>query len=220
MDYKTVYQSGSAEVVEKRSRFIADVFPVSSEEEVLDCLEHVKGQYRDARHHCWACVIGAEGVLERLSDDGEPGGTAGKPILEVIRGQALRDVLIVVTRYFGGTLLGTGGLVRAYTAAAREGLAHSIIITKIHGAKLKIAIEYTELGKLQHFFAERGLASVGIEYTEQVEMEVMVPLKEADGVAAEIIEETNGKSDIRKDGEYWYAQTGTKIKIFGQVVQK
>lgn len=216
MDYKTVYQNGKAEVVEKKSRFIASVFPVSSEEDVLVCLEHVKKQYRDAGHHCWACVIGTETVLERCSDDGEPGGTAGKPILEVIKGQDLRDVLIIVTRYFGGTLLGTGGLVRAYTAAAREGLAHSIIITRICGVKLKITMNYTELGKVQYLLAGRGISPLGTEYTEQVEMEVMVPLHGAHEVAAEITEETNGKSHISKGGEYWYAQIGTEIKIFGQ----
>ncbi|CUX28810.1 YigZ family protein [Clostridium sp. C105KSO13] len=220
MDYKTVYQGGSAEIVEKKSRFIADVFTVTSEEEIPDCLEHVKKQYRDAKHHCWACIIGTAGMLERFSDDGEPGGTAGKPILEVLRGQNLCNVLIVVTRYFGGTLLGTGGLVRAYTAAACESLAHSIIITRIHGVKLKITMDYTELGKIQYFIADRGLVPLGTEYTEKVEMEIMVPLHEADKVSASIIDETNGKSDIRKEGEYWYAQLGTEIKTFEQAAQK
>ena len=129
--YQTVYQGASAEITEKKSRFIAAVFPVSSEEEATEALENIKKQYWDARHHCWAYVIGTEQVTERFSDDGEPGGTAGKPILEVIRGQKLYNVLVVVTRYFGGTLLGTGGLVRAYSSACKEGLAHSTIITKI-----------------------------------------------------------------------------------------
>ena len=114
--YQTVYQGASAEIVEKKSRFIAEVFPVSSEEEAAEILEEVKKQYWDARHHCWAYVIGDTQAAERCSDDGEPSGTAGKPILEVIRGQKLSNVLVVVTRYFGGTLLGTGGLVRAYSS--------------------------------------------------------------------------------------------------------
>ena len=115
MDIKIVYQGNSAEIIEKKSRFIADIFSVSSEEEALQILEKVKKKYWDARHHCWAYVVGDEQVQERCSDDGEPSGTAGKPILEVIRGNEIHNVLIVVTRYFGGTLLGTGGLVRAYT---------------------------------------------------------------------------------------------------------
>ena len=138
MNIKIVYQGNTAEIIEKKSRFIADIFSVSSEEEALQILEKVKKKYWDARHHCWAYAIGNEQVQERLSDDGEPSGTAGKPILEVIRGNEIHNVLIVVTRYFGGTLLGTGGLVRAYTQAAQEGIAASTIVTKTQGYKVKI----------------------------------------------------------------------------------
>ena len=120
MDIKTVYKGASAEIVEKKSRFIGETYPVTSEEEALEYLEKVKKQFWDARHHCWAYVIGEQRPLERFSDDGEPSGTAGKPILEVIRGKRLPNTLVVVTRYFGGTLLGTGGLVRAYTKASHQ----------------------------------------------------------------------------------------------------
>ena len=138
MDYRTVYEGGKGEIVEKKSRFIGEVFPVETEEEAAEILGNIKKQYWDARHHCWAYVIGEEQVQERFSDDGEPGGTAGKPILEVIRGHGLKNVLVVVTRYFGGTLLGTGGLVRAYTQSAQAGIAASTLITKIDGYELKI----------------------------------------------------------------------------------
>ncbi|PWJ46880.1 YigZ family protein [Faecalicatena contorta] len=214
MDYKTVYQGGRAEIIEKKSRFIANIFPVSSEEEVQDCLENTKKQYWDARHHCWAYIIGTGNVLERCSDDGEPSGTAGKPILEVIKGQSLHNVFIVVTRYFGGTLLGTGGLVRAYTAAAREGLLHSMIITRIQGIKLKIKTDYTGLGKIQYLLAQRGLFTLETEYTDLVEMTVIVPLSEERAVIGEITEGTNGKSDIIQIGKCWFAQIGQEIKIF------
>ena len=176
MDFKTVYQGASAEIVEKKSRFIADVFPVTTEEEALSVLEKVKKQYWDARHHCWAYVIGREQVQERCSDDGEPSGTAGKPIIEVIRGQELHDVLIVVTRYFGGTLLGTGGLVRAYTLAAQEGLALSNIITKINGVKLRIETDYTGLGKIQYLLGQCGIPVFESEYTEKVQLTVLIPV--------------------------------------------
>ena len=156
--YHTIYKGGTGEIIEKKSRFIAEAYPVSGEEEAFFRLEEVKKRYWDARHHCWAYVIGRNPSLERMSDDGEPAGTAGKPILEVIRGRELTDVFIVVTRYFGGTLLGTGGLVRAYTSAAAEALSHTEIITRIHGFKLKITTDYTGLGKLQYILAQRGLA--------------------------------------------------------------
>ena len=205
MNYKTVYQGASAEIVEKKSRFIADVFPVSSTEEAMEYLEKVKKQYWDARHHCWAYVIGVENVQERCSDDGEPSGTAGKPILEVIRGQGLHNVLIVVTRYFGGTLLGTGGLVRAYTAVSREGLSHSKIITRIYGFKLKISTDYTGLGKIQYLLAQKNIPLLDTAYTDSVEITALVSQEEEKHITKEIIEGTNGKSQIQKEGECWYA---------------
>ena len=118
--YYTVSAGGQGEITEKKSRFIAEVYPAADEEEAFARLEEVKKRYWDARHHCWAYVIGRNPASERMSDDGEPAGTAGKPILEVIRGQGLTDVFIVVTRYFGGTLLGTGGLVRGTQRRRRK----------------------------------------------------------------------------------------------------
>lgn len=214
MDYKTVYQEASAEIVEKKSRFIADIFPVSTEEEALECLEKIKKQYWDARHHCWAYVIRGEQILERCSDDGEPSGTAGKPILEVIKGAGLLNTLIVVTRYFGGTLLGTGGLVRAYTSASREGLAHSTIITRIYGFKLKIQTDYTGFGKIQYILAQRGIYTLNTDYTDIVELEVLVPEKEEKAVISEIIEGTNGKSTVLRDGTSWFSKIGEKIVCY------
>ena len=173
--YHTIYRGGSGEITEKKSRFIADVFPVSSEEEAMLYLEETRKKYWDARHHCWAYVVGRTPCMERMSDDGEPAGTAGKPILEVIRGNHLTDVFVVVTRYFGGTLLGTGGLVRAYTEAAAEGLRQSSIIEKIHGSRLRISTDYTLLGKIQYMIGQRGLHLADSIYTEKVDLEVLVP---------------------------------------------
>ena len=103
--YQTVYRGGMGEIIEKKSRFIAEVYPIESEEQAAQILEETRKKYWDARHHCWAYVLGRNPAAERMSDDGEPAGTAGKPILEVIRGRKLTDVLVIVTRYFGGTLL-------------------------------------------------------------------------------------------------------------------
>ena len=121
--YNTILTPGTDEIVEKKSRFIGYAQPVSSEEEAYAFVESVKKKHYDARHNCHAFAIGKENTLYRFSDDGEPQGTAGKPILEVISGNQVTDICIVVTRYFGGTLLGTGGLVRAYTEAAKLALA-------------------------------------------------------------------------------------------------
>ena len=214
--YQTVYQGASAEITEKKSRFIAAVFPVSSEEEATEALENIKKQYWDARHHCWAYVIGTEQVTERFSDDGEPGGTAGKPILEVIRGQKLYNVLVVVTRYFGGTLLGTGGLVRAYSSACKEGLAHSTIITKIKGFKLKIRTDYNGLGKIQYILGQRGLSVLDTVYTDKVELTVLVPDDEEGFLMKELMEGTNGQAMTEKTEQCWFAETEEGIKIFEQ----
>ena len=128
--FKILYKGGESELVVKKSRFIATLSPVESEEEAAAFLAEMRKKYWDASHNCFAFTIGMNHELTRCSDDGEPSGTAGKPILEVIRGQGLHNVLIVVTRYFGGTLLGTGGLVRAYTAASLEGLVELLPVTE------------------------------------------------------------------------------------------
>ncbi len=212
--YHTVYRGGSGEIVEKKSRFIAEVFPVTSEEEAMQYLEEARKRYWDARHHCWAYVLGRNPSAERMSDDGEPAGTAGKPILEVIRGRQITDVLVIVTRYFGGTLLGTGGLVRAYTASAAEGLQHSEIITRFHGFKLRIAADYTSLGKIQYLLAQRKICILESMYTDKVELIVLVPDEEEGVLYKEIMDGTNGQAVLEKEQECWFAQTEDGMKIF------
>ena len=212
--YHTVYRGGLGEIVEKKSRFIAEVFPVTSEEEAMQYLEETRKRYWDARHHCWAYVLGRNPSAERMSDDGEPAGTAGKPILEVIRGRQITDVLVIVTRYFGGTLLGTGGLVRAYTASAAEGLKHSEIITRFHGFKLRIASDYTSLGKIQYLLAQRDICILESVYTDKVELVVLVPDEEEGALFKEIMDGTNGQADLEKEQECWFAQTEDGMKIF------
>ena len=134
--YKILYRGGEGEIVEKKSRFIATTRPVESEEEAAAFIEEMRKKYWDARHNCSAYVIGDRGQTSRCSDDGEPPQTAGRPMLDVLLGAEVRNVCVVVTRYFGGTLLGTGGLVRAYSSAVQEGLKASIIVEKHLGRKL------------------------------------------------------------------------------------
>ena len=212
--YHTVYRGGLGEIVEKKSRFIAEVFPVTSEEEAMQYLEEARKRYWDARHHCWAYVLGRNPSAERMSDDGEPAGTAGKPILEVIRGRQITDVLVIVTRYFGGTLLGPGGLVRAYTASAAEGLKHREIITRFHGFKLRIAADYTSLGKIQYLLAQRKICILESMYTDKVELIVLVPDEEEGALYKEIMDGTNGQAVLEKEQECWFAQTEDGMKIF------
>lgn len=145
--YKTVLEGGTGEIVEKKSRFIATVRPVKNEEEALAFLEEMRKKYWDARHNCYAYSIGKNREFTRCSDDGEPSGTAGRPMLDVILGEDIYNVAVVVTRYFGGVLLGTGGLVRAYSKAVQEGLAGSLVIEKKKGISLKVTTDYTGIAR-------------------------------------------------------------------------
>lgn len=212
--YKTVYQGREAEIVEKKSRFIATVRPVKSEEEAIAFVEEMKKKYWDARHNCSAYVIGEQYQVQRCSDDGEPGGTAGKPMLDVLMGQELHDTAVVVTRYFGGTLLGTGGLVRAYSSAVQEGLAASTIITKIQGYKLMIETDYTGLGKIQYILGQRGLQILDSVYAENVKLEAMIPESELKLVMAEITEGTNGQAVMEVGEACYFADVEGEMKIF------
>lgn len=214
MEYRTVYGRADGEFTMKKSRFIAEVIPVSSGEEAMECLEEIRKRYWDARHHCWAYVTGRNPVSERLSDDGEPAGTAGKPILEVIRGYGVTDVFVVVTRYFGGTLLGTGGLVRAYTSAAREAFENAKIITKIYGGRVKIKTDYTGLGKIQHLLAQRGTALLDTLYTDSVEIYALIQSGEKSAVEKELMEATGGQAVMEKLDECWFADTPDGLKIY------
>lgn len=212
-EYKTVYRGGEGEITEKKSRFIANVVPVSSEEEAEEFIESMKKKYWDARHNCYAYIIGERGEIKRFSDDGEPGGTAGKPILEVLAGEGITNAAIVVTRYFGGTLLGTGGLVRAYGAAAKAGLSASAVINKIPGMRLSITTDYTGLGKIQYLLGQRGITVLDTVYTDKVEMEALVSLKEGAAVKAEIREGTNGQAVLQEGEPCYLAKIDGKMQI-------
>ena len=212
--YKTVYQGGEAEIIEKKSKFIATVKPVKTEEEAIAFIEELKKKYWNATHNCFAYVIGEQYHIQRCSDDGEPSGTAGKPMLDVLMGEKLHDTAVVVTRYFGGTLLGTGGLVRAYSGAVQEGLACSTIITKMPGNKLSIQTDYTGLGKIQYILGQRGIAILNSEYTEHVELEALIPQQELEAVMNEITEGTNGQAVMEVMEACYFAEADGKIKIF------
>ena len=212
--YHTIYKGGNGEIVEKKSRFIAEVYPVTSEEEAMEILEQTRKQYWDARHHCWAYIIGRNPAAERMSDDGEPAGTAGKPILEVIRGRELTNVLVIVTRYFGGTLLGTGGLVRAYSQATQAGLAASRVMTKQPGRKITVGTDYNGIGKLQYIVGKRQIPVMDTRYGEAVEMDVLVPEEEVRALTKEITEATAGKAELDISDELFFAVLDGQPMIF------
>ena len=218
--YKTVYEGGEGEIVEKKSRFIATVRPVETEEEALAFIEEMKKKYWDARHNCSAYVLGERQELMRCSDDGEPSQTAGKPMMDVLTGAGLTNVAVVVTRYFGGTLLGTGGLVRAYTSAAIDGLEHSESITRIHGIKLLIRAEYTDLGKIQYLLASRDVIQLDPVYTDKVELMALVPVEQLKGLKADLMEGTNGQVVLDETVQCWFAQTEDGIRIFSEWVEE
>jgi len=204
LQYKTVCKEAEAEITEKKSRFIAAIVPIRSEEEAVQYIEQVKKLHWNARHHCYAYVLGERFEIQRYSDDGEPGGTAGKPMLDVLLGEEIHDVLAVVTRYFGGTLLGTGGLVRAYSGAVREGLSASNIITKKYGCKLKITADYNKLGKLQYILGQRGIQVLNTEYNDMVMLEVFAPQTEEAAMTKEMVDKTNGQVEISRGSECYY----------------
>ena len=200
---KLIQEGGTGEVVEKKSRFIAQIFPIKTEEEALQLLAGVRKKHYDARHNCFAYVLGDNNETERCSDDGEPSGTAGRPMMDVITGRGIRNVLVVVTRYFGGTLLGTGGLVRAYSAAVKEGLSDCVIVEKIRGFAVKVTADYTDVGKIQYIAASRELSEESSEYGEKAEFVYLVPAEKVEGFEQEITEKTGGKSRIERGDETW-----------------
>ena len=196
MSYKVVFEGGQGEIEEKKSRFIAYVEPVDTEEEAAAFIEKIKKMNWNATHNCSAAVIGENNEFSRCNDDGEPSGTAGKPMLEVLLGEEVHNVAVVVTRYFGGTLLGTGGLVRAYQKAVKEGLKNSKITEKIIGYKIQITTDYNGIGKLQYITAQSGMHTVGTKYSDIVEMTVMVPENKKDAFLDSVTESTAGKAEI------------------------
>lgn len=212
--YKTVYQGGEGEIVEKKSRFIATVRPVKTEEEALAFIEEMKKKYWDARHNCYVYSIGKNREFTRCSDDGEPQGTAGRPMLDVIQGEGLYDVAAVVTRYFGGVLLGTGGLVRAYSKSLQEGIAASTVIEKIYGISMEVITDYTGIGKIQYIAGENSLPVLDSEYTDSVIMHLMIPADKVETIQKAITEGTNGRAKMRKEKDLYYALVDGEVKIF------
>lgn len=215
--YRIVYEGGEGEIIEKKSRFIATVRPIETEEEAIEFIAKMKKKYWDARHNCYAYVAGKNQELQRCSDDGEPNGTAGRPMLDVLLREEIHDAVVVVTRYFGGTLLGTGGLVRAYQKATQEGLANSVVIEKQQGELLKVQASYQEVGKLQYVLGQNGIPIIDSVYAQDVELHGVVPKEQTAKIEKELLEATNGKARIIWEEAVEYALVDKELKLFAEL---
>lgn len=212
--YKVVYEGGQDEIVEKKSRFIATVRPVETEEEAVAFINEMKKKYWDAKHNCSAFVIGERQEFNRCSDDGEPAQTAGRPMLDVLLREGVTNVAVVVTRYFGGVLLGTGGLVRAYQEATKAGLNASKIIVKQKGKRLSVQTDYTGLGKLQYLFASENITLEETEYTENVTIHAVIPEESTESIIKKITEATNGTAKTEWGDDIVFAECDQQVIIF------
>ena len=202
--YRVLLEGGQGEYVEKKSRFIATVRKCESEEQAAAFIEEMKKKYWDARHNCSAYCIGARGELTRCSDDGEPGGTAGRPMLEVLTGEGIRNAAVVVTRYFGGVLLGTGGLVRAYTQAVQEGLKNCRTGWMKRGFEVEVVTDYNGIGKILYLLGEAGIEPVHSDYTDKVTLQLMVSAEQVESLRAKIVDATAGKAEFHSGKELYF----------------
>jgi uncharacterized YigZ family protein len=203
-EYYVPTGQGEAELVEKRSRFLGHVWPVESEEQARAYIEQMKKRHYDARHNCW-CYRLREGGVERYSDDGEPQGTAGQPMLNVFQREAVTDVCCVVTRYFGGVLLGAGGLVRAYTQSAKDALDAAGISVVRPWAQVAVPCPYPFFERVRLEVEAAGGVLGEVEYTEQVTVHALLPAHKADAFTQRITELSAGGVCPVAEGEAWRA---------------
>ena len=205
-EYFVTSEKGTGEVVEKKSRFIAHVIPITSEEDALQIIESLKKEYWDARHNCYAFVTGANNEVQRFSDDGEPQGTAGKPILEVLLNKNVHNTLILVTRYFGGTLLGTGGLIRAYGQAAVEGLKDAETQAVFEGVSFELEVDYESIGKIKYNMVQFGVGDAEEEYGEGVTLRIQMKKADFEKFKTSVVDATSGKAKFSEVEECEYRE--------------
>lgn len=209
--YKTLHEFGMDEIIIEKSTFIGYAKPIKTEEEAIEFINEIKKKHKDATHNVWAYTVGENMNIQRYSDDGEPQGTAGIPTLEVIKKEDLRDVVVVVTRYFGGIKLGAGGLVRAYTKGAKVGIEAGIVIEKVKYTEVKIKIDYNLLGKIQNEIMNLELTIKDTIYGEDVEIIVYVRNEDVENLESRIIDITNAKANITLGEEYYLSEKGNKL---------
>ena len=195
-NYKTIGELKSCEIIIQKSRFIGYAARVETEKEALDFIDSIKAKHRGANHNCSAYMIGEHNIIQKANDDGEPSGTAGVPILEVIKKQGLKDTAIVVTRYFGGIKLGGGGLIRAYGKTASEAIrASGVVELRLHN-RMNVSINYTWLGKIENEIRQSEYPLADIVYAEGVVLHIDVPVENENDFISWINELTNGQAEI------------------------
>lgn len=212
--YKTVFVGGSSEIIIKKSRFIATISPIASEEAAEDYIDQIKKKNWNASHNCHAYILGTGNPLMRFSDDGEPNQTAGKPMLDILMTHGLTDVIAVVTRYFGGTLLGTGGLVKAYQSAVIECLKLCQIITKELGILYQITTDYTYIGKLQYYINQDKLPLLSTQYTDNILITLVIPFDMAETFRKTIFDLTHGSAGILEKEQVYFTVIDNEVHLF------
>lgn len=211
MSYITIRDFGEDSFIEKKSEFIGYAKRVESEEEAKEFVSEIKSQHKQATHNCWAYMVGKNMGIQRYSDDGEPQGTAGIPILEVMKKSNVTDCAIVVTRYYGGILLGTGGLTRAYTKGASIALAAGGVVEKVNGADLGLHLDYDLIGKVQYVCGQNNWHIEDTEYTEKVVVHILAEETLIPTIEKEMIEISNGKIEIKKSNEGIYFKEDNRL---------
>ena len=201
--YLTLARDGGTEIEVRRSRFLCTLARVEDEAAARAVVDRLRREHWDARHHCSAFVLGPDAAVERSSDDGEPAGTAGAPMLEVLRGHRVSDVVAVVTRWFGGTLLGAGGLVRAYGDAVRAGLETTGTIRRDLVRELTLDVGHADAGRVESELRGRGVAVLDVQYAAHVTLLLGVPPAEVDRLHALVAELTGGTAAAVPTGERW-----------------
>lgn len=212
--YKTILNHAVAEYEEKKSRFIASVKPAATEEEAVEFINSLKSKYWDATHNVYAYYIVGNNIIQRFSDDGEPSGTAGIPVLEVIKRKEVQNLAVVITRYFGGTLLGAAGLIRAYGKSAALGIEAAGIISRQLCKEITMVVEYTLFGKLQSFLISNGHIIKEVIYTQDVEIILYIPVDAVEALIEEISDMTNARA-IVEIGENTYITLNEHGKLIG-----
>lgn len=203
MEYKTISERCEARFIEKRSEFIGYLCPASTEDEAVEFINELRAMHRKAAHNCYAYIL-RENSIARHSDDGEPSGTAGVPIYEVLRKEELTDIVCVVTRYFGGVLLGAGGLVRAYTRGAKDAVDIAEIKIMAMAAKIRISLDYPLYGRLPQILAEFGTKTESEDFGQNVEITVWVREDLAEPLREKLIDACSGKVEIEVISKEWY----------------
>lgn len=213
-EFTTVFRDAEGYYEEKKSKFIANVFRVKTEEDVEQRLTEIRKKHYQARHHCYAYVLGERRDKVKCSDDGEPQKTAGVPILAVLNGQEVTDTLIIVTRYFGGTLLGTGGLVRAYTKAAQDGLLNAAVFTKKQAELFSLVLSYEDYNKVERYLAECEIKPTEITYLDRVTVKIPVVEKDTESFKTKITNFTQNRAILASEGFIHYAVIDGRTELF------